>query len=376
MRKAVILQLLLAVSISTFAQLKVKSDGSVRMASATNNNTTKCMLHVGDTAFYGYSSQFGIISSLKDKTAHMGVGVKGAVSAASATGTSPNSRIGVWGEAGYGNSYCYGIAGQLTGNSTGAGVFGRIGNTFTPAFLPGQYAGLFNGETLVSGNFTATNVYTYSDIRLKENVSDLLEGESTKAVEKLMDVNVIKYNLKKEAFGFYDNDEAEIKGKVTTLLHFGVSAQELQELYPNLVKEGQDGYLTVNYTELVPVLIRSIQELKQELDAVKGSGESRMTRAAFNSDSEFQPSTKNVLYQNTPNPFKEQTIIRFRLADNARDASICIFDMTGKMLKKLPISSGASSVSVNGWELGEGLFLYTLIVNGREIDTKRMLIIK
>lgn len=376
MRKAVILLLLLAVSVSTFAQLRVNSDGSVRMASATNNNTTTCMLHVGDTAFYGYSSQFGIISSLKDKTAYMGVGVKGAVSAASATGTSPNSRIGVWGEAGYGNSYCYGIAGQLTGNSNGAGVFGTIANTFTPAFLPGQYAGLFNGETLVSGDFTATNVYTYSDIRLKDNVSDLLEGESTKAVDKLMDVNVIKYNLKKEAFGYYDNDDPEIKGKATTLLHFGVSAQELQELYPNLVKEGQDGYLAVNYSELVPVLIRSIQELKQELDEVKGSGESRMTRAAFNSDSEFQPSTKNVLYQNTPNPFKEQTIIRFRLADNARDASICIFDMTGKMLKKLPISSGASSVSVNGWELGEGLFLYTLIVNGREIDTKRMLIIK
>ena len=43
--------------------------------------------------------------------------------------------------------------------------------------------------------------------------------------------------------------------------------------------------------------------------------------------------------------------------------------MTGKILKKLPISSGEANVAVNGWELGEGMFLYTLIVNGREIDT-------
>ena len=75
-----------------------------------------------------------------------------------------------------------------------------------------------------------------------------------------------------------------------------------------------------------------------------------------------------------PNPFKEQTTIRFQLADDAQNAAICIFDMTGKMLKKLPISSGDTCVSINGWELGEGMFLYALIVNGREIDTKRMII--
>ena len=39
-----------------------------------------------------------------------------------------------------------------------------------------------------------------------------------------------------------------------------------------MVIEGQDGYLGVNYVELVPILIRSIQELKQELDDVKDGG--------------------------------------------------------------------------------------------------------
>jgi hypothetical protein len=46
------------------------------------------------------------------------------------------------------------------------------------------------------------------------------------------------------------------------------------------------------------------------------------------------------------------------------------------MLKKVPISSGGTSVSINGWELGEGMFLYTLMVGGQEIDTKRMIITK
>lgn len=147
-------------------------------------------------------------------------------------------------------------------------------------------------------------------------------------------------------------------------------------IYPDLVREGQDGYLGVNYTELVPILIRSIQELKQELDEVRGgNADVKMSRGAATAVASDY-ATDNILYQNTPNPFKEQTVIRFSLADNAQNAAICIFDMTGKMLKKLPVSSGDTCVSINGWELGEGMFLYTLIVNGREIDTKRMVITK
>jgi hypothetical protein len=123
-------------------------------------------------------------------------------------------------------------------------------------------------------------------------------------------------------------------------------------------------------------LIRSIQELKQELDEVKGASKA-MTRSTSNESTDFSAvASGNALYQNTPNPFKEQTVIRFKLEDNVQDASICIFDMTGKTLKKLPISSGMESVSIGGYELGEGMFLYSLIVNGQELDTKKMIISK
>ena len=59
-----------------------------------------------------------------------------------------------------------------------------------------------------------------------------------------------------------------------------------------------------------------------------------------------------------------------------QNAAFCIFDMTGKTIKKLPVSSGMESVSIGGYELGEGMFLYSLVVNGQEIDTKRMIISK
>ena len=125
-----------------------------------------------------------------------------------------------------------------------------------------------------------------------------------------------------------------------------------------------------------PPLIRSIQELKQELNEVKDASKA-MTRSASNETADFNAAnTGNVLYQNTPNPFKERTIIRFSLAEGVQDAAVCIFDMTGKTIKKLSISSGMGSVSVGGYELGEGMFLYSLIVNGQVVDTKRMVISK
>ncbi len=42
----------------------------------------------------------------------------------------------------------------------------------------------------------------------------------------------------------------------------------------------------------------------------------------------------------------------------------------GKTIKKFPISSGMESVSVGGYELGEGMFLYSLIINGRRLILK------
>ena len=359
--------------VPSFSQLKVFENGTVRLASSPSG-IPNSLVQIGDTVVPPTAYKYGLTSSFNNSICFCGTSIKGI--------TIPNSSnayyipIGVWGEAGEGLFESYGVVGQVTGTQKGAGVYGMDSDAELLPNISGQYAGLFNGETKVLGDFSATNVYTSSDVRLKANIADISEGESENPLDKLMNVNVIKYNLREEAFGSDGKAKSEKMEKATSLLHFGVSAQELQDVYPNLVKEGQDGYLAVNYTELVPVLIRSIQELKHELDKVKSSDESRFTRSVSFVNSEVKTSVKNVLYQNTPNPFKERTTIRFSLAEDAHDASICIFDLTGKLLKRIAVSSGASNICINSWELGEGMFFYTLMVNGCEVDTKRMIITK
>ena len=64
------------------------------------------------------------------------------------------------------------------------------------------------------------------------------------------------------------------------------------------------------------------------------------------------------------------------MPDDAQNAYIYIFDMTGKMLRQIPVDSSMQSVAVNGYELSAGIYLYSLVINGQEIDTKKMIITK
>lgn len=379
MKKIIISLLLMAAPVALFAQLKVFSSGNVSLKTSANNPYAYLM--VSPSTYTSYSNYcFGTLSNIYLPSI-FNVGVLG--SAYTDSPISSKRSFGVVGTAGNATSgYNYGVFGMLKGSNNGGAVVGILGDQMG-IYINGKYAGYFNGDTKVNGTLYATSVVNTSDIRLKENIVSLSEKEDGgTTLDKIRRMNVIEYNFKPQTEipeaerDTINPEKIRTNDEISKDRHYGLSAQELQTLYPNLVKEGQDGYLGINYIELVPVLIRSIQELKQELDEVKGAnGEAMMSRGATTTVASAI-GNGNVLYQNTPNPFKEQTTIRFSLADDARDATICIFDMTGKMLKKLPISSGETTVSINGWELGEGMFLYTLMVNGREIDTKRMIITK
>ena len=384
--------ILLFISLTASAQLKVNSSGKVGIQTTLTNLQPR--LTVGNVS--PSDASVGIAST-PDVMNKNNIGVLGAVNANSSYTNDKNYGVlGIVSSMNNNHGRNYGVSGMigpLGQHYGGAGVYGAYSTTYysSPTNISGAYAGYFVGPVYVTGNMTVPNMFTATDSRLSDNLVSLGErdngGKAT--LENVLNMNVVEYNLKsqlsEEMPDIIAPEKAEeirtsyefLKEKDEEMVsrrHFGVDAKELQKVYPDLVLEGQDGYLAVNYSELVPLLIRSIQALKQELDEVKSKSNARK-RAATGIDPSLAASG-NILYQNTPNPFKEQTVIRFKLAENTQDASICIFDMKGKLIKKLPISSGMESVSIGGYELGEGMFLYSLIVNGQEIDTKKMVITK
>ena len=396
MNKKIIVSLLaLTVPLFTFAQLKVTSEGQVCVVRGTPCGNS--LLTVGNMSAANFGN-IGTCSLMSFSSATGGIKSFSSLSIATSNTLNNASTIGVMGAAANGYSgRLYGVLGCIPSSKVGAGIYGTTGTSGSlyGKLLSGTYAGYFEGATYVDGTLTATEVITPSDIRLKENVISVTEEEEKSGgstLENLMGMNVIRYTYKPKTYTADKDGELLICGDKSSISqaeeaakqeirrmaeqqHYGLSAQELQKIYPNLVRESQDGTLGVNYVELVPILIRSIQELKQELEVLEGKG-SRLTRSSFNEDRDqlTEDVTGNVLYQNTPNPFKGQTTIRFSLADDAQDASICIFDMSGKMLRKVPVSPEMTSISIDGYELSEGLYLYSLVVNGREIDTKKMII--
>ena len=83
------------------------------------------------------------------------------------------------------------------------------------------------------------------------------------------------------------------------------------------------------------------------------------------------------LNQNVPNPYSAQTTIAYFLPQNTNSAEIIISTESGVELKTINLAgTGNGQIVFNGSSYASGVYLYTLIVDGKKIDTKRMEIVK
>ena len=149
----------------------------------------------------------------------------------------------------------------LTDPATYVGLVGLA--TQTNNFFTGTAAGDFvmynsaSGYKLFVVNYSggvyltsgATSWTANSDIRLK-NINSHIEN----AVEKLSTLQTINFS--------YKNDKFKKQ-------NLGLIAQEVEKIFPELIDKNNEGMLGVRYTELVPVLIKAIQELKLEIETLK-----------------------------------------------------------------------------------------------------------
>lgn len=96
-----------------------------------------------------------------------------------------------------------------------------------------------------AGTITATDFDSTSDINLKDNIKTL-----ENPIEKIMQLNGVSFDWK-------ETQEPSI----------GVIAQEVEEVFPELVKTGENK--TVNYNGLIGVLIEVVKEQQKQIDALK-----------------------------------------------------------------------------------------------------------
>jgi hypothetical protein len=109
-------------------------------------------------------------------------------------------------------------------------------------------AGGWISKTDNSGNFVASgNVTAYSDERLKDDIHTI-----EYAVAKLKALRGVYY-----------------KRKDSGAPGLGVIAQEVQQIFPEVVHENEDGMLSVAYGNLVGVLIEAVKELADRVEELE-----------------------------------------------------------------------------------------------------------
>jgi hypothetical protein len=107
-----------------------------------------------------------------------------------------------------------------------------------------------NTPVLIANDLYVTGaIYNPSDKTLKENI------------ESIEEIKIKEFkNLEPKIFNYKDNPNKK---------HYGFIAQEMEEIYPELVKDSSFGYKTINYIELIPLLVLKINEMQKEIDELK-----------------------------------------------------------------------------------------------------------
>lgn len=374
---------------------------------------------------------FGIIGYDTSGGGNYACGVYGVASKNSSGG---GRQYGVYGLAGNASTgYNYGVYGMLSGSNSGAGVYGTTSSIGDVA-IPGKYAGYFAGAlhtTVDSASKPSTSTWSHpSDKRLKTNIAPFTDG-----LNVIRKINPITYKYtgvgglpttttnigviaqdvqpiapycigrdklimtqaQSSAFGsdvistFQDSSKSmavvsvysfNIHGLLFAMLN---SIKQLDSTATSLQKQ------LITNKQLDSTTISNLQKqfnttttgLQQQINNCCTTGSIKNTRStdstnqtsSINSNSESV--ANSVLFQNNPNPFSVSTTINYYLDERATNAAIYIFDMQGTLLKTVNLSNtGKGSIIINGGELNAGMYMYSLVANGKEIDTKRMILTK
>lgn len=242
----------------TFAQVKVETTGKVKLGNERsgndyNNEVTQEILGLGtDTYRTGSKLSFGDYGAGANGGANVYIGEYG-------TGDSDKLELGGR------NGFHFMVGGDRTTNGM---AFNWLGSAWVLD---------------VWGQVRSYGVTLTSDIRLKSNVVKLNNGLSiVKQLQAIkydfnrpVDPNRVK--LLQDARPTNEKEQKSIEDARKRLEEeskpqkeqIGFSAQEVQKILPQLVSPDSQGYLSVNYTAMIPVLVEAIKEQQALIEALQ-----------------------------------------------------------------------------------------------------------
>lgn len=227
----------------------------------------------------------------------------------------------------------------------------------------------YDSDTYQYNTIEVKSVSQASDARLKTNINPLNNG-----LGAILGLKPVSFNWKNESSQLRSSNAVPTKS-------LGFLAQDVEKVLPEIVSLSSTGDSLVDYTAIIPVLVQAVkdldgivQQLELQLDEKANiadiQGTTVTTASAMLADA--------TLNQNTPNPFNSSTNISFTIPSSARSAFIMVCNLQGTQVKKYEIAQrGNGNIMVSSSDLGSaGMYMYTLVVDGKQISTKRMLVVE
>lgn len=322
-------------------------------------------------------------------------------------GYNGNMNVGVWAE-GFGGIDCYGIYATATGGSST------------------NYAAFFAGDVWCTGN------YGGSDSLIKENVNSF-----NNALGLINQLNPKTFTFKTtqypqmhlpsgNQYGLIAQDVEQVLPEfVKSITQPAVIDSAGNIISPSISIKG------VKYESFIPILIQAVQEINTKNDSAvlvlnhrvdslenvistfenrfnelserieecckngngnghgnghgnnksngnnNGDNESNSTINTNLTEITLENSETIILEQNVPNPFAESTTINYYIPENINYAQVVFSNNFGKIIKTVDITtSGKGTIKVFASNLSSGTYSYSLIVDGKIVESKKMVCVK
>ena len=365
----ILTSVLLSTPLITYSQLKVLTNGSTQggsTAGALRIETNYKYVDIGCKASNGFHTHFYTNSSKGywfDKEIMLGTG-----SLSSYTGdltfiTKNLSRM----EIGY--------------------DYGHVAIGTDPKAL---YLLYVNGATYINGLIKASDFVEVSDINFKEDITSFPNDR----ISGIYTIGAKKYKLKdKSEKKVQDISEKDINTDSTYTnppveedpykdhYHIGFIAQDIKDLYPELVYEDEEGLLYLSYDGFIPIIVEALKEQKNQIEELQEKIKEKDKNLDLKNSSksltitDAMQASEPFLGHNMPNPFNENTTIEYFLPSTIQKAQLYIYDMQGKQIKSINlVQREIGQVVIYGNELSAGIYQYSIIADGQIIGMERMVL--
>lgn len=281
------------------------------------------------------------------------------------------------------------------------------GNVGIGTTTPGYKLDVQGGDINASGSVRSAGVALTSDQIFKTQIDSIPNA-----------LSIIK-QLKPRSYYF---DTVNVYGmNFSNQKQYGLISQDVETILPELICPTTKNaiydtagvivsqavsYKALNYNGFIAIMMKGMQEQLGIVDSLKtqntkqdsvntslqnqinelsglinsccnGHSMQQNNNANSNATSAIDVNLKDgqsiVLDQNVPNPFAEQTTINYFLPDNVVKAQMLFYNASGRLIQSVDLNEkGKGQLNVFASDLTNGIYTYSLVIDGKIFETKKM----